>query len=154
MKLDTNMSKETVNRLNRTDKTEIDLTKPVDVDSIEKDGSCFGEEWEARDNYCQICADSELCSILYAAKVKKMEEAIKKEGEKFLDSSDFEGVDKMDLSIWLGAKERTAEEFLEYIMEQANTIDEEAAYLYVVRYVKKHKHISIKDGKIIINKKK
>ncbi len=82
----------------------VDLTKPLSAQNkkhiamSEKEDSCFGFEWDAIDNECGICADTELCCIFHRSVIdKKAKEIEKSRGMYFLDRTDFDNVDKEKL---------------------------------------------------------
>lgn len=149
------MSKGTADRVNRTQRTDIDLTKPVDVGALSKtisEDSCWGRMWDMRNTFCQICADCELCGILYGERMADMEAAIQADNQTFLDRQDWAAIDETDLRIFLAAKERTSQDFFDYIKYKAQTSDDEAVVEYIKRFVANDKSISIKGGKVIIKK--
>lgn len=146
------MNKNTEGRVVRQSKTEVDLLVPISQVTLPpvEEGDCFGKMWDIKHTQCQVCADSEICGILFSEKVADREAEIEKENNKFLDSSDWAGLEQTDLRIWLAAKTRSVEDFLDYILVKANTTDETAAVEYIKRFVAANDNISIKKGQIIV----
>lgn len=71
----------------------VDLLKPY-TPSVLKDDECFGNMWDPQHKDCSICADIEVCGLLYqqttiAAKKRNFE----KENGPTLDMTDFSRVD-------------------------------------------------------------
>jgi len=59
-------------RTKKEEKTKIDLSIPVNIDSYNlSEEDCFGNLWLPSDNDCSLCADNELCGVIYSNKIKK-----------------------------------------------------------------------------------
>lgn len=54
--------------------------KPIDLESIGDNGDpCFGQKYDLTTDECQMCGDSELCCIKFAAMMGKTRKALEEE---------------------------------------------------------------------------
>lgn len=75
------------------EKMDVDLTKPINKDAMQKDDPCFGSLWDPTNNSCAICHSIEVCGILYQEKIKKKKTSFEKEKGPTLDMAKFNSVD-------------------------------------------------------------
>jgi hypothetical protein len=121
-------------------KTKIDLLFPVSPELIvpEEQTDCFGQEFEARNYDCSLCADSDLCQIVYIEKIKDRKLTFEIMNGPLLDVTDFKGVDMARIEKLVKKYEEegepmTFEELQKIIQGEANTKDVEAIIQFIKR---------------------
>lgn len=74
-------------RAAKSSKTSVDLTQAVNFDEFTlKENDCFGRLWDPRENDCAVCADCQLCGIVFNEKtVKAKRKQLEAEKGPFLD---------------------------------------------------------------------
>ena len=136
----------------KKDATEVDLTIPLNKAALTKQG-CFGKEWDVTANECRVCADRDVCGILFKDVVDaKAEEHEAATGSTFLDKSDYNFTDEERAAIVAKIESgvTTAKELKSFIMEAANSSDETAGILNTKRFVKSEPSVYTKDGVVWI----
>lgn len=136
-------------------KTKVSLLDAVDVKKFTTGDGCFGKEWNPQDRDCSVCADIELCGIIYqethvTPKRKKFEK-----DNNPLDMADFESVDWNKIvkviKAWdKGDEPMELEELISTIKDQSKVTNEELLKTYV--RIKLVEHNLKTDGKIITTK--
>jgi hypothetical protein len=121
-------------------KTEVDLLVPVTLESItpEEVSDCFGLEFAARNSDCSLCADADLCQIVYTEKVKGKKLTLEIENGPMMDAVDFKGVNMKRIEALARKYQEsdqpmTFEELQEVIRGEANTKDDEAVIQFIKR---------------------
>jgi hypothetical protein len=126
-------------------KTEVDLLKPVNLDDFKQlsEGDCFGNMWDPKDKDCSVCADIEVCGILYQdkhikPKVKKFEEETIP-----LDLARFETVPWNKIKTLIQKYEKDGkpmmlDELIEIVSEQAKIKDPQTVMLYIKHILPKY----------------
>lgn len=126
-------------RESRDSKTAIDLSIPLTKkkrESMVTEDSCFGRELDFETRECQVCADNELCALLFKdrvdAKVKDFEE---RKGPT-LDMADFSLIDedKLYKDIVKRSGEMTSEELCERVMTESKLRDSVAILEWIKRF--------------------
>jgi len=134
---------------------EPDFSKPLNLAELEKfvDGDdCFGSLWDLRAKECPMCADKEMCGVLYNENLRRKVKEFEQEEEVImLDRSDFEALDGIDAALINGdvvgdVIGMQVGDFIDAIMSKANTSDEEAAVLWAKRFIKRNRNIYTKSG--------
>jgi hypothetical protein len=119
-------------------KQSVDLTVPLNPSQFTSD-ECFGNAWEPSDKDCSICADIEICGILYQDKIKKKEATIKaKQKSHFIDVGDFAKVPEVKVikickRYFDDGEPLTLEELMELVIEYAEISDHTAVLNYIKR---------------------
>lgn len=143
----------------RKEKTHhVDLFIPVNAKEVmqqdlEKNGkSCFTHLWEPANKLCSMCADKEVCGILFHKRLKsrvaKWEETVPTP----LDLADFEGISYSGVLLWLNTKQRSFNELVEYITEKSNCSDEVTVKFWCKSFIKEHSNrVKVEDGVIVVN---
>jgi len=139
---------------------ELDLSKPLQRSAIYiPPDDCFGKEWDAYDKSCQVCADCDVCGILFSDLVKKKVHEVelqeKNRGAAFLDTAEMfrnlDGLkDKMSkLVIKRDATDNplTVEDLVEYVKDKYNISDDVAIKEWIKTFVKGDERICIKERK-------
>lgn len=138
-------------RLNPTF-SNIDLTIPVKpkelMANIQED-DCFSRLWQADNKLCAICADNEVCGILYHKRQSKKVKELEKQKGGFLDSIDFDAIDREQLLTWLKIKQRTTQEFIDKVTAQSKCPNPETVIYWVKSFIVETKGLSSKNGIII-----
>lgn len=140
----------------RNSKTvEADLTVPVDEElsqtllrKADKDeGDCFTKDWNPSTTACSTCADNEICSILMRKRGKKKAKKIEAEsGVKFLDESDFKGVNEKNLKkTVVDYGDVTLDELHDTVKKLSKCDDMEAVRLWTGRFMDRN-GLSEKEG--------
>jgi len=127
-------------RKNHEKSTKVDLLVPVvpgDLQPEEKT-DCFGVEYSPRDSTCSLCADIDLCGIVFQEKVKDKKLTFEIENGPLLDQTDFQGVDMVRIEKLVRKYEgegepMTFKELQDLIAGQANTKDSEAVIQFIKR---------------------
>ena len=137
-------------------KTKVDLLVPVTPESVmpEEVTDCFGQEFQARNSDCSLCADGDLCQIVYTEKVKDKKKDFEVEHGPLMDETDFKGIDMTrieKLAKLYQEKEEpmTFEELQDIIKEEAYTKDSEAVIQFIKRELPLTK-MYLKEGKCLV----
>lgn len=132
-------------RTPKENKTDIDLLVPVNVDDFKLDeDDCFGRMWEPTNKDCSICADIEVCGIIYQDRViKPKKKQYEEEGATPLDLAKFEQVDWINIVKVVEKYEKDGDpmvlsELIDYVKGIANVSDDSIIELYIKSRVKKH----------------
>jgi len=137
-------------------KSEIDLLKPVNVSQIKiDDKDCFGNMWDPQDKDCSICADAEVCGIIY------QEHHIKPKTEKFekqetpLDLMNFNKVEWEKIIKLVKRYEGEGspllfDELVDIVCDYASTKDRVTAEIYITKILPEHNLVE-KNGAIQIS---
>lgn len=137
-------------RIPRSEETypEVDLTIPVDTDTImKKAASCFGKMWNITMTECAQCADRDICGIIYRAIPDgKAVELEKKNGTKFLDRTEFRDINPDKVEAWIVAGETTTAELIDKIKEMAETDYKPAVIAWIKKFIKERDNIYTKAG--------
>lgn len=129
------MKTEEVNRQPRMKKSPSDLSREIDASDFTFDkNDCFGGLWDIEDRLCRLCHDNVVCGILFAKKVALEETRMQRENEKFLDTVDFENINKDALCIWLSTSAKSVDDFFDYVAKKASCSDEVAVVEYIKRF--------------------
>ena len=68
---------------------EVDLRYPIKIENIDMSntGDCFGKEYDITTKECPMCADNEVCAVVFMKTgiVTKIEEQQQKDGVEYLD---------------------------------------------------------------------
>lgn len=123
----------------------VDLTRPVDLDTLPDTGDCFGKEWDPRTKECAACADSELCGLMIERKVKKKADQVAADKGPFLDLADFSGIDDIKLLERLGTG-MTKDQVIAVVSEMSRCPDEEAVVQWLLRFIKRNPGAFFKAG--------
>lgn len=131
-------------RTRRETKTKLDLSKPVDTDSIPlNEGECFGKEWDMGTKECQYCADNEVCGLLMSNVVNKKVTELESK-EEFLDLTDFTLVKIKELEEkCLGY---TTQQLVDTITKTARATDEVAVIEFIKNWIRNSDKVKIKEG--------
>jgi len=144
----------------KTEKTKMDLLQPVNVGELKqliKDDDCFGKEWNPQHKDCSICADVEVCGIIYQD-TKVMPAKVKFDKETLpLDMATFEAVNWGQIKKLVRQYEKDDEplsmdELVEIAMTQSGMKDPQIVMLYIEQklpelglvHTEQHKIIFIK----------
>ena len=113
------------------------------------DEDCFGKMWDMRARACQVCADNEVCSIMYADVVKAKVKAVEDKYPTMLDYADLSLIDEgsiMDM-ITKGSGKLTVQELVDELKKQSRLDDDVAMVEWVKRFREQtEKAFSIKKG--------
>jgi len=116
----------------------VDLLKPYTPSKPQDDG-CFGNMWDPQHKDCSICADIEVCGILYQQNhIQIKKQKFEEENGPTLDMTDFEAisiekVEKLALQYQNDQEPMTVDELISYIKTQARTKDTVAVREYLKR---------------------
>ena len=86
---------------------ELDTLIPIDHKSVMQQDkqvhadSCFSHLWDVTTKACSLCADSEVCGILFHQRLKKRVAKLESSMPVTLDMNDFDGIDRNRLALWL-----------------------------------------------------
>jgi hypothetical protein len=139
----------------REKKTKVSLLDAVDVKKFTTGDGCFGKEWNPQDRDCSVCADIELCGIIYQdTKVTPKRKKFEKEKSP-LDMADFMAVEWPKIlgvieSLQRGEDPMTLEELTGVVKDQSKVTNEELLKTYV--RIKLVEHNLKTDGTIVTTK--
>ncbi len=132
---------------------DVDMSKPVNKKEIMSQidsEDCFSREWHPEDKLCSMCADMELCGILFHARQNKRVKQLEKEEGGFLDTTDFEAIDKDSLFGWLSAKSRTTQQLFDQIKLMSNCPDDDTVKYWMKSFIVSHPKLATKGGVVVI----
>lgn len=132
---------------------EIDLTKPVPVETLIKEATeegCYTYLWKPGHTMCNLCASLEMCGILYNARLTKKVKKLEKEKGGYLDSMLFDCINKDELKQWLQIKPRTTQELVDKVGKFANCPDPNTTMFWCKSFIIETPGISTKDGIVIV----
>ena len=131
----------------------VDLTIPIDKTKITtQEGDCFGKEWDPETKECAMCADSEVCGIIFDDQVRST--ISKKESEsKYLDQVDANlDVQKIKNIVKYTCdcnEPTTVEELFEYCKYKTGLKSDEAVIDIMKRLIKSTPELYTKDGIVL-----
>lgn len=127
---------------------DLDLTVPIDKTIIKMStGDCFGKMWDMSSKECPMCADRDVCSIMFKDLVDARGKEIEKEvGSKFLDEANFDALTEDAILSYVDSGVTDVKSLLEYAMGVAYCDDVIAVKNKVVEIVKASNKLSIKSG--------
>jgi len=138
----------------KTEKTEMDLLKPVNVSDIEAN-DCFGSDlYNPPDKDCSICADIELCGIKFQSLVHANKEKLEGKKGPFLDEAAFSLVDFNKIESLVAQYEKDGEpmlfdELLYAVAYMAKIQDDEAVVQFIKRKLPTN-NLLLKEGKVYV----
>jgi len=132
-----------VERKKRAKKTEVSRLKPLNIDDLSQSDDCFGKAWDPQHRLCSICADVDICGVVFQEKVvipkkKKFDVSLP------LDLLDFEKVDwakigKLVKKYQDEGEPMTHKELMSYIKGMANIKDDFMVKLFIEKSLKPNK---------------
>ena len=134
-------------------KSKVDIKKPVHLPA-DKDGGCFGVEWDMTTNECSLCADNIVCGIVYGQTTLKnnVQKVVAEKGH-FLDETDFDGITKEQITTFIAEKNfmlaepvLTTAALIQYVEELSKCNDRVAVVNWLQNFVSDNKEIVIKKG--------
>lgn len=141
-------------RENKTTRTEIGIEpltdkakKKIMVNRPEDD--CFSQMWDMSTRACQICADNEVCGILYADVVKAKVQVFESTHSPTLDKADLSLICEEEVMQLITSKSGslTATELVDYLKKKAR-LDDDIAIVEWIKRFREHtgKAFSIREG--------
>jgi len=137
---------------------DVDFLVPINLeknmaDDIEIHGeSCFGFKWDMKNKWCIMCNDKEVCGVQFHAQVKKLADEFLEGKPTPLDLTDFEGINRNTLLIWLKTKPRTFDDMLEMVAELSNCSDEETVKFWCKSFLKDNEQLGVKNRVIFFKR--
>jgi len=134
---------------------ELDTLIPIDHKSVMQQDkqvhadSCFSHLWDVTTKACSLCADSEVCGILFHQRLKKRVAKLESSMPVTLDMNDFDGIDRNRLALWLSAERRTFKDLVAHVDSMANCADKETVKLWAKSFVVDSGRYTIKNGIVI-----
>lgn len=110
---------------------------------------CFGKELDFDTRECQMCADNELCALLFQDTLGKKVKKFEQENGPTLDMADLSLIDKKGLEKLIQDKsgELTVEELSKKVIEQSNLHDSVAIVEWLKRF-KEEIGFKVRGGKV------
>lgn len=126
-------------RESRDSKTVVDLSVPMSRkkrESMVTEDSCFGRELDFETRECQVCADNELCALLFKDKVDDKAKDFEKRKGPTLDMADLSLIDEEGLykDIVERSGEMTSGELCERVMSESRLRDSVAILEWIKRF--------------------
>ena len=145
-------------RRKKDKKTPGTLLEPINTDSLQVTNAddCFGKMWDPQHRACSVCADVEVCGIIFQeAQVIPAKKKFDKDTVP-LDLTNLHAVnwDRLKLVIVKYTKEgdlMTYDELFEYVQKVAKTKDTYTIKIYIENSLNKYGLKCTDDNKIIVN---
>lgn len=147
------MAARTIVRRTKPSFPALDLTKPVDTEAMLQQTpseSCFSHEWEPTHKLCCVCADSEICGVLFNSRLTKKVREIEEENGGYLDNMHFDSIDKDEVKQLLSMKQFTFDMFVKKIAKFTQCPDLDTVKYWCKSYIIETKGVSLKAGIVII----
>ena len=126
----------------------VDLLKPLNLDSFQEDGTCFGKLWDNTTVECSRCTFNIVCGIVTQKTNKAKEKQIEQAGAKFLDTASFDKMDITELEKY--AKQGGDTRGLVDLVKQLSGMQDEGAVInYLKVFIGNHPNISTKGGVVL-----
>lgn len=142
-------------RKKRATKTEVSRLKPLNIDDLSQSDDCFGKAWDPQHRLCSVCADVDICGVVFQEKVvipkkKKFDMSLP------LDLLDFKKVDwakigKLVKKYQDGGEPMMYEELVAYIKTLANIKDPFMIKLFIEKSLKPNKLKCSEHSEILID---
>jgi len=127
--------------------------KPLNIEDLSQSDDCFGKAWDPQHPLCSVCADIDICGVVYQEtvvipKIKKFDESLP------LDLLDFKKVDWAKIGKLVSryqdeGEPMTYEELMQYVRELANIKDPFMIKLFIEKSLKPNKLKCTEHGEII-----
>jgi hypothetical protein len=145
-------------RTKKDKKTEVSLLKPINLNDLvlADNDDCFGHMWDPQHRACSVCADVDVCGIVF-------QEAVvipaKKKFDKDtvpLDLTNFQGINWSKVTGVVrkyqdSGEPMTYDELFSYIKGLANTKDDYAVKIFMETTLKKNGLRCTEDNKIVVD---
>ena len=128
----------------------VDLRYPLNLDEIKMaNGDCFGIEYDMTSTECPMCADNEVCAIVFMKKTlsKKVAEQQAKDDIIYLDECDLLSINQDELYDSISSGVTKVSTVIAYLKKEGRTSDDVAVIEWVKRF-KRDRNLSIKGGVI------
>ncbi len=146
-------------RKKKDEKTAVNLLEPVNIDSLKNtdETDCFGKLWDPQHRSCSVCADVDVCGIIFQE--TQVIPAKKKFDKKTvpLDLTNLQAIkwDKIKTLIGSYAKAgddpMTYDELFEYIKEVGKTKDDYTVKIFIENSLNKHGLKCTEDQLIVVD---
>lgn len=140
-------------RKKRVKKTEVSRLKPLNIDDLSQSDDCFGKAWDPQHRLCSVCADVDICGVVFQEKVvipkkKKFDESLP------LDLLDFKKIDwakivKLVSQYQDEGEPMTYEELMQYVKDLAHIKDPFMVKLFIEKSLKPNNLKCSEHGEII-----
>lgn len=127
--------------------------KPLNIDDLSQSSDCFGKIWDAQHRLCSVCADVDICGVVYQEKIvipkkKKFDVSLP------LDLLDFKKVDWAKIGRLVkkyqdDGEPMTYEELMRYVGQLANIKDPFMIKLFIEKSLKPNNLMCTEHGEII-----
>lgn len=125
-----------------------DFTVPINIEAEQAKSSdtCYGVMWDMTQPACIMCADSDMCGVLYTNHLDKVvKEAYKEVGRTPLDSLKFDTIDKSKLLVWLKTP-KPAKELAKMVQTASGCDDRSTVIHWVKSFVASHPQLIMENG--------
>lgn len=119
------------------------------------ENDCFGKEWDMSVRPCQVCADNEVCGILFGEVVKKKVADVEARNVPMLDKADLSLIDDEETFKLMCDKTGvlTVEELIEFLKQKSRLDDEVALVEWVKAFrLRCNKGFKITDGIVYVDR--
>lgn len=135
---------------------EFDLLYPIDMAKAQAnvaEDDCFGKEWNPGVKDCSVCADAEVCGIVFQKEVKKpKQQALEKKDGPYLDQArlmtgeEFKFVEDTIKQTCVDMEPTSTEEMFQYFAAKMKTKDEALVVNEMKRFIKSTPNVYTKNG--------
>ena len=141
--------------MNRTKVTfpAIDMSKPIPTTTMLEEvdvQDCFTFLWEPTNKFCLVCADIDICGILFHKRQSKQVKNIEKEKGGYLDNMHFDSIDKTDLVTWLSLQPRTTQQLIDKVTKFSKCPDAETVAYWCKSFILETEGIGVKKGIVTV----
>ena len=130
---------------------EVDLRYPIKIENIDMSntGDCFGKEYDITTKECPMCADNEVCAVVFMKTgiVTKIEEQQQKDGVEYLDECGLLEIDDKTLYDSIESGKTTVGIIARYLKKEGKTSDDDAVKEWIKRFKSKF-NLRIEQGVI------
>lgn len=143
-------------RRKKDKKTPGTLLEPINIDSLRvwDEDDCFGKMWDPQHRSCSVCADVDVCGIIFQeTQVIPAKKKFDRETTP-LDLTNLQAINWTSLKALIASYEiaeepMTYDELFEYIKDVGKTKDDYTVKIFIETSLKKHGLKCTEDNKIV-----
>jgi hypothetical protein len=128
---------------------EVDLRYPIKIENIDMSntGDCFGKEYDITTKECPMCADNEVCAVVFMKKglVDKVEKQREIDGVEYLDECRLLEIDEEEVYGSIESGVTKVVSIVQYLKKEGKTSDDDAVKEWIIRFKKKY-NLTITQG--------
>ncbi len=139
-------------RTKRDKKSDVDRIKPLNIEELSKATDCFGSMWDPTHRSCSVCADVDICGVVYQ-ETQVLPKKAKFDKEKPLDTASFDKVNWDKLTKLVSKYQEDGdplsyEELLQLITDMSNFKDDYTVKVFIEKGLHDNDLVCNDDGSI------